>query len=762
MKKEGKGKIIGLVVLLLIVVIGGCFLLNGQKKQEEITDKSSTETGDNTTTIALRTNKESEKWFAVQELGNFSGDGGEQIWMVDDQPELIASVQGDLSILSLKDGKIKETYSWEISENDTILSYFLDKDGEIWCVGVKDAEQKYTFYQYDKQTQKLVEEGTISSEIEELSYTYGAVKKAYVDESRYYLLVNREQNGTALLLVYDRDGNFLYSREGVSDFTQGEENELLLGCMEANAISLIKLELAGTDITEVWKKELESDINQIIYRKDTEEVFCALNDNCIYKMTEETEPKKIFDVVAYAPEIPSDYEAATFWVENESEIYMEFLDYREEYAKKRIYRFTEEEQGERTNCITVTLPFPMEYVQVAAKAYEKKYPERKVEIQTAYDSEEEFREYSSVYQEQMAARLMTGDYGDVILSSYGVYSQDVLATDTYMDLSDWIQGVEEYNNLNQNVLEISKVNEKLRGIPVGMAESYYLADTAMMESADQNKDGALTWSELLEEAEVWEKEGIEDKYLFSLRGRFTLDCIVTSNIYDLVDVSEKKIDIRQDWFLDLIEQYEQVKKAGYGYTPQDDVDTSETTMTEYAMVDENTMLVYYVEDESARLYETVWRFSELEKKSQKDISILPGVAGEKHTNYFIFPKYFFSVNNQTEKKEEALDFMEILVSTEVQEKLPTGLLALNEEAEENRMETVQMRYGSGDDYKEEKQQIKEYHDQLTGLLDQADWTYTYLCAGDLCDALDAYDAGEMTLEEALDQAEEKMWIRLNE
>ena len=48
------------------------------------------------------------------------------------------------------------------------------------------------------------------------------------------------------------------------------------------------------------------------------------------------------------------------------------------------------------------------------------------------------------------------------------------------------------------------------------------------------------------------------------------------------------------------------------------------------------------------------------------------------------------------------------------------------------------------------------------LLDQADWMYSYLCGQDLCDALEKYATGKVSLDSALDEAEEKMWMRINE
>lgn len=359
----------------------------------------------------------------------------------------------------------------------------------------------------------------------------------------------------------------------------------------------------------------------------------------------------------------------------------------------------------------------------------------------------------------MAARLLTGDYGDVILSSYGIYTRDVLATDTFEDLTDWIKSQDNYKDLNENAIKAAEVDGVLRGVPAALASSYYIGNEELVKEADTDQNGALTWSEILNQGLKWKEGGNTEHYLFDSLESFTLSNIVYSNIYDLVDLKNKKVDIRQEWFLDLIDQWKKMQSTEICGVPGEDFDPTMQTWTGYAF-QHGAMLGagrFDLTDSDTPSLQDMQDFYLDEERAGVSFCMLNGISGEKNTNYMAFPRYFFSVNNTSEKKTEAEDFLAILLSEEIQKKVPRNLMPLNKKALDYLVE-VDQEYGSNLSY----EQIKEYYEMKEALLDQADWMYSYLCGQDLCDALEKYATGKVSLDSALDEAEEKMWMRINE
>lgn len=759
MKKVDKKVCFLLLLLIVILVAGGLFFSRKGKntvddllpETTEEQNRADEEYQSEVTDSNVEIRYQSEKIYA------YTGDGGDYVWNVNGEPEIL-SLSGNFQEISLIAGKlIREQVCdfSEVSSEDIYRCYFMSQQGEIWMAGTSADKEHYTIWQYDEEQKKLQQKIVLEKpKDEENPYEVQFVKKLILNEAYIYLLADTE-NGTCLW-IYDWEGKLVYEESAVYDVDVPDLNTVIAG--KGNSIE--KLVVTDGNIIKQWQKDLEDNMSTIrrvnCDSQNNRILIQTMDEILVTDMEASKMPEVIFDFQRDTLDISQDFLAVNCWVDTDDNVYIGYWDFENELINKMIYRFTPyQKQAATEESITVTLPFPIDIVNIAAEKYEEKYPGRSVQIDTAYISEEEWHSNSSIYGEQMTARMMTGDYGDILLASYGVYSRDVLNTDTFMDLTEWIKTVDNYQNLNQNIIEAQKVEGVLRGIPLAMDYGVWYADRTFMKTADKNQDGNLTWSEVLDEAISWPNQDGTSQYLFLVP--YGLETIVTTNIYDLVDLTEKKIDIRQEWFLDLIQKWMAVNDAGSLVSHVEEDNSYEENKARRCKIYQVDMVE---EGKIARkLFSEAWRYYELDQNPENGIDyvMLAGISGEKNRNFMAFPRLFFAVNNMSEKKEAVLEFLEVLLSDEVQERIDYGLIPLSNAVLQKQFEEAkQTKEGLTE------KQLEDYYNNKVKIINQVDWMYGYLCSGDLCEALDAYVEGKLTLEEALDQAEEKMWIRLNE
>lgn len=476
---------------------------------------------------------------------------------------------------------------------------------------------------------------------------------------------------------------------------------------------------------------------------------------------EEGEAETLLNLSANALEASGQHSPADFFVNGDGSICVLYNVFGGEAIGKEIYRYDFYEKEDAEETLTVTLPHRMDIVDTAVLLYEEKYPDRTVEVETFYEDEAQYLEYSAAYAEKMAARVMAGDYGDILLSSYGVYSMEIMGTDAFLDLSDWIQSAENYENLDQGMVEAAKVQGALRGVPVALGHSYYIANEQMAEAADKDRDGYLSWTELLDQALLWDAQGERENYLFGQPWQFSLVEMLNVNIPDLIDPAEKTMELEQEWFLELMRKWKQVSRLPQAAAPERPIDPDSSHLFAIGL-DQGAMLAQV--QHISRGHAT----GSMEKDAQKycrdeaacgsSLTMLKGIRGEKNRNLTDFPRLFFSVNPAGENRESALEFLEVLLSEKVQERLDYSLIPVSKKA---RYERLVRAKESGAPVSDEE--LERFYHLLEGTCEQIDGLYSYsFYLEDLLEAMEAYVGDELTLEQAISQAEEKIRLRMYE
>lgn len=694
----------------------------------------------------------------------FEGDGGDSIRKSDGKAKLLATMGGSFSVWGIEDKAVLESMEWTIQDGKIPVSFFAGSGNEVMAVTWKAGSNRCAL-------ERLNRESGIWETVAELEQVEGEsydrtcgfmVSDVSYDDGIICALMKFDASGERSFCIFDGNGRFLWREEGCYAYERISPGTFLV-YGDKNGSSLRKVMLEEGQLRQVWRKELAlSNVWKVHYEEQTDSAL-LLSDTGIFRLglKDGEEAELLFSRTGDAWQIPAAYDLWDFCMGQDGDLYLLYCDYAGQ--KKKVYQFTQSRVENRSDYITVSLPFPIAVVEMAAKIYEGKYADRKVILKTDYHSEDEWKQEYGMYgvalQEQAATGVMLGEYGDVQLSSYAVYGLDVMGTDAYLDLKDWILTLENYSDLNENALEAAEVQGSLRGIPAAIALNFLFVQEDLFREADADKSGSLSWSEVLDEAILWKEQGRKDCWLFENYNEYqVLDAIVYSNIYDLVDPWEKKADIRQEWFTELLEKWKRVSAYGTIKAPPGE-DAKEDRLA-HGLKSGAMMLVYNWENagkargnmaaDAAAIHASV-------EESGKSVLILPCIYGEKNRNYFAFPRLFFSVNPASGKKQEALDFIEVLLNEEVQGRLDYGLMPLNRKGLEKQYE-----YALQTGTPVEQEKVTQLFKSLDETACQIDEVFSYLCAGDLLDALYGYASGEMTLERALTEAEEKIWIRINE
>lgn len=693
-----------------------------------------------------------------EKIGELEGDFG-QIWHVGDQQEILT--MGDrFNIWTLEDAGLQPETVCEFPEGGFARYAFLDREGHIWSLWTKEGQEDSALIQYDRESgEKLCE---IELKTDDVQIQAEIVQNMYVDDDWIYI-VNKEQADQYALMVFDHDGQLACVKENVRDMEWIEDGRLLLYCNRPNN-RLVEVCVENGQIAEKSAKavEMTGSASRLHYASDEGAAYLLTGNEIIGLQLEEedAQPEKLMSFSGDALGISADYAAADFYVSEDGTVFVLYYVYGGERIGREIWRYEMVEQQEREQVLTVSIAYPMPVLDAAVKFYEEKYPDRQVKLEPAYRSLEEYQEYSEGYMESMAVRLMTGDYGDILLSSHGVYSWDKLAGDAFEDLSGWITETENYENLDKNILKAAQVQGRLSGVPVALNHTYYVANRELALAADQNGDGELTWSELLKQAASWEEE--ETGYsLFGSGNQVELSDLLASNLYDLIDPGKKTMDLKQEWFLDLMRLYKQVYDS-YDLSVPETVFVPDEAHVLFEGMDKGAMLYRVQQFTRGRITGSFSKdaefFYEDEAACGCNFMMLKDIAGEQNANYSDFPMLFFSLNPAAKERQAALDFLEILLSEKVQERLDYNLLPVSESARKNRLEQAKR---SGVPLTEREFDL--FYESMENTVSQVAWLYSYgYYLADLNEAMQAYVDGRLELEDAVAQAEQKIWIRMNE
>lgn len=402
--------------------------------------------------------------------------------------------------------------------------------------------------------------------------------------------------------------------------------------------------------------------------------------------------------------------------------------------------------------LTVTAPYKVDSVDAAARNYLRDHPEVELVWDTQFISREELQKNAMEYKDQIALRLMTGDVGDLVMvTGSGLGTETMTQTDAFADLSGYLDACPFRDELPDNLLDpLRGADGAIRGLPLGVLPSYYVWNRELMDELGIDPY-TVTWSQLLDLALEWKEQGTDlslEIYeagigMYGLEEQIFQD-ILLANLYDLPqDGGSVRLD--QPYLRRLLEKFKAL--SGSTQLLRHDGDASK------ALILSGGMDSGYVSDRVVRL----WM---VEDKHGIPVQAAPyplGEVSEKRQGY----AFCWAVSSRSKKQEAAWNFLQHLASSggmtiETRYQYTYDTLPANTETQERWFEDCVHRYwGSANRERHYAhfQQMQEAMDVPYARFDQITGWYPAVA-----EPLSQYITGELTLDEAMEQADSN-WER---
>lgn len=647
-------------------------------------------------------------------------------------------------------------------ENSTQFHSYTIKES-LWSVEYDKASEDVFVNNYSL-------EGNLERQVKLLAYPalkdeYGIeVAQLRVSDNNLFLLAQTTKRFT--LLIYDLTGHLLYEHQDIISFDIDRHGNYVCS-VESNKdfpyTGIFKFNIK--DGKEIFRNE---SLTPQLIRYDTEK-------NKLYALTDkikEIDPntgavvKDIIEVGVDTTYLLDDYTVTDFTVAKDKTIYISLeniyypdrMDFKDFKSRRSMYQYdyVESPRQERETTVVLTVPYRSDLLTEAIKRYELKNPKEHVVYDYEYSSYDEFKQNSNEYGKKLALRIMTGEVGDIVQS--GGSSLDFLSiarTDVFMDLDSLIKDVDNYGDLNEEIIEAVRVNNAIRAIPINYNfYCYEYNEDLAGELGLQLDTDRVRWSDILDLIPLFESKAPTSNILIRWGGGnfWTMysEPIINVNMPDLVNIEEKSIELNQKWFKDLLIQIKALK--GHKNLILKEFDYNLYDKLHGALLAPNASSIFYYSDAQ-------YHYREYNKSNRS--TMIPMIQGEKSDNRFGYSKYMYSINERSKRKESAWKFLSFLLSEEIQNIASKYGTPVNTKAINNMMRKARRDSGFRDE--EVPESIIRYEESYISnskkIINLYDYTYM---KRDLILALNEYMDDKITLEEALQKAEDSILIRLNE
>lgn len=745
--KSKKNRIIILSAILLVVIVTGVFITVKNNK-------------DNITNSDKLGNENTEKHIETDEFYYVENFIGEEEWKDGfyrflKYDEKIVKFTGEERI-GLTELRSKENIYEFPNENIRANEWWIDNN-IFWNVKYDEKSKMFVANSFDK-------DGNQIDKIELKDF------KAIVDDSIVYIKEMKvigdyiyilAYDGEPIFQIFDKTGELKNSYRNIRSFDADDKGH----CIYSNTKGFCMIDSAtGDEIFAnssylTWPIRFSEDGN-FIYGFGGEQGSPRMVN--VFDTSNGVFLKSIFDFRKYSTYLLDDYEVVDFMVGKDEEIYCALrpIDKKKEgtYPKHFYYLYTkmEGERPKKETVFTITTPYRYDFMEEAIKLYELKYPEEHVEYDYAYNNYKDFIENTEEYGAKLNLDIISGDVGDIVQTGgAGLNYQSLLRTDAFMDLTDLIIKDKSYQDLNKNVLNGIKINNTIRALPISYTFYQYELNEDLEKKLGLNIDfNKLSWSEVLDLVEIIEEKA-PDSHLFTYYSDRKTTAwevlgynLVIVNMPDLINLETKEVNLNQEWFKDLLIKFKECSESG-NFIFWDKQPDFYDSLKGSLLVNEPIRDRFYADLLSG--------FDEYNKSHRS--RIIPSFAGERNNNRIGYSLRMYSINNRSERKENAWKFLSFLLEEDIQfvaSNERVGIPISQKGVDRMVEHATWMHALSGNNIDRYNKAVINNSNEINYLYDMG-----YM-REDLLNAIRFYMNDEMTLDEALKKAEENIIIRLNE
>ena len=768
MKFSKKTNQLILFALLILIITTGVFIFLSYKNdklfdEDLSSDNSTIDTaikGNSTDVYDVSTDK-NNMYYAeklLYELSNFGSIGRCVLkykdsvvkFIFDDNVIKLVDISNDKVINDFSSIKDDELFSKDV--------YFIDDDINFFTAEYNSENNQVIIKKFDSDGNKT-DRSIILNDFQGTIFDYDGIKNAsfskiMVDDSYIYLLSGTNTN--SILQIFDMSGNLYKTYTDLKDFDiDGDKNLFISGY--SNYISILKKINLKTDEVAYQVDTKSFGYGYLSYSKGDDYLYYLDRDKIRKYNAQNGEIlEEVLNFGVDTSYFTDNLRINSFAVDGRLNLYMHILVSSDNRVINKCYKYESVEgiRPEKAITLTITSPYRQDFLHDAIMRYELKYPDQKVEYDYEYISRDEFYINQSNYGKNLTSRILTNDIGDLVLTGGStLIFRNLFETDAFMDLSDLIENDKNYDALNKKALDGITIDNSIRGLPVSIIYNFFEVNIALLEKMHIELDYEnLKWSDVLDLLSVIEEKA-PDSYLFMIdnTGIFEgymdsiMEIMLIANMPDLIDIENKKVNLNQEWFTDLLKK---LKEAS----------SNENFIQKNAKFDivnqiKDSLFVYRANINTYRS-ELTGRYYLFNKDSKKT-EYIPLFKGEKSDNRVAKTMNMYSINNRSENKENAWKFLSFLLEEEIQTRDNIPGTALNLEAERNIYPTWKEKYF--------EENGKDWLEMMEPIYTDIDYLYDLdYFKNDIKAPILEYLSDKLSLEEAVKKAEDNVWVRLNE
>lgn len=387
----------------------------------------------------------------------------------------------------------------------------------------------------------------------------------------------------------------------------------------------------------------------------------------------------------------------------------------------------------REKTLRVSVPYETTAMRRAKKRFELGHRDTGVKMEAAYPTKEEYLANSESYEAELRKKLTSGEAGDVVEQGVRADFYQLCRDEAFLNLLPYVQKSEERNEWKDTWIGLCENGGALRVLPSEAAVDYLVFHPSLAERVDFHAEPSdCRWSTLLETM-----KGSDQTHFTDYSSQFAvLEEIVRANLPDLVNREENLVSFQAEWFSDLIRQLKDVKGTVIRPALKNPVNEQ----------DRHGEVLFGVESGAENWRNRLlWVMGVSQEEERKIISSL---AGERHANRRVRFVKQWGIPTSASNPDAGWAFLEELMSAEVQEQcegIPVNMVTLSGKLERFRYRgfSSEMAENWRNDFMKivSEANLPEEDDRIV----QA-----------VVKPLFAYLQGNLSLEEALEQAENEV------
>lgn len=657
---------------------------------------------------------------------------------------------------------------WE--ENGQLLSQIAFDDekniyGAVYLPPTGEVQIKKRYHASSKQDETVTLQGYRPAK-----YSDGKpqIDKLKVDSDYIYLLSTKESDAYSGIQVFTQDGAPYMELDNIVDFDIDGQGGLY-GIPKPNTHTEVRrwdMKTKGSVYTFAASEILGAAWTQTLALQKSEGILCLGTSSSVlaYQMEDGAFVDVRMDMVESAPTLVQYINRMV--IDKEGNIYFMLYTGEEGGNTVRFYKFAfrDNPRKDLPYTLTVSALYRDEFMARVIAQFEKENPTQKIYYNFTYNSYMEAGKnmVADGYLDKINLQLMTGEAGDIVMTGGTWFDTYQLSTaGIFEDLKPLVEKDPAYQELDKKMLDAVTIDGAIQCLP--LAGNYYYAEINQSLCDELGIDldwNTATWSDVL--GLVDRLQGT-DKYLFAMYdngiGTDTIGSssmqrdfvrMLISNMPDLIDRGAKTVDLHKPWFEDLIESWKQAAQSPNFAQINDRIG-----LTEDALICVDLSTEQSIESD---LWQDASRFK---SEAGKDMLVCPLFSGEKNSNRTAYSADMYSIPASSKNKEAAWALLSRAIQSDLQGQDTLRNRPLNAKARNAKIQKAVDANIESDN--EMAGNIQAFYRELQAVYQSVDTLYDMnKIKEDLFPPLLKYFDGNSTLDEALEQAEHNIWIRINE